>query len=178
MNIFYVGRESKALELSEQLIKEYSNHPLTVEWLYGQGLMYKYEMNDVVRAEEIFKEVVEKSPEHGTALSAKEQLGKGEKYLPKAQIALPALPMELTVNNYPNPFNPVTIIQATLPEADKFTLKVYNMLGKEVATLFNGGMNAGIHKVNFDASQLASGVYVYKLIGKNINISKKMMLRK
>ncbi len=80
--------------------------------------------------------------------------------------------------NYPNPFNPTTTIQFALPEAGKFNLKVYNILGQEVVTLMDGEMNAGIHKVNFDASKLASGVYVYRLVGNNVNISKKMILMK
>jgi hypothetical protein len=80
--------------------------------------------------------------------------------------------------NYPNPFNPATTIQFALPEAGKFNLKVYNILGQEVVTLIDGEMNAGIHKVNFDASRIASGVYIYKLVGNNVNISKKMILMK
>lgn len=80
--------------------------------------------------------------------------------------------------NYPNPFNPATTIQFALPEAGKFNLKVYNILGQEVVTLIDGEMSAGIHKVNFDASRIASGVYIYKLVGSNVNISKKMILMK
>ncbi len=80
--------------------------------------------------------------------------------------------------NYPNPFNPTTTIQFALPESGKFNLKVYNILGQEVATLIDGEMNSGIHKVNFDASRIASGVYIYKLVGNNVNISKKMILMK
>ncbi|MBS3946395.1 MAG: tetratricopeptide repeat protein [Melioribacter sp.] len=61
---FKRGANQKALEISEQLLKEYSAHPLAVEWLYGQGLMYKYNMNELSRAEEIFNEVIKKYPEH------------------------------------------------------------------------------------------------------------------
>ena len=80
--------------------------------------------------------------------------------------------------NYPNPFNPTTTIEFAVPEAGRFTLKVFNILGQEVATLANGEMNAGFHKATFDASKLASGLYIYRLTGTNVNLTKKMMLLK
>jgi len=66
--------------------------------------------------------------------------------------------------NYPNPFNPSTTIEFSLPRSAFVTLKVYNLLGKEVATLIDEPRSAGIHKFNWDARGLASGVYVYRLV--------------
>ncbi len=80
--------------------------------------------------------------------------------------------------NYPNPFNPTTSIQFAIPTSGFVTLKVYNMLGKEVATLVNGNLNAGNHSFNFNASNLASGVYFYKLESANFSDVKKMSLIK
>jgi hypothetical protein len=80
--------------------------------------------------------------------------------------------------NYPNPFNPTTTIQFAIPEAGVYSLKVYNILGEEVASLINGQLNGGIHKVNFDATRYASGMYIYRLNGSKVNISKKMILMK
>jgi choice-of-anchor A domain-containing protein/uncharacterized repeat protein (TIGR01451 family) len=80
--------------------------------------------------------------------------------------------------NYPNPFNPSTTIQFVVPDAGKYILKVYNMLGQEVATLVDNDLSSGIHKVNFDANNLSSGIYVYKLVGNKVNLSKKMILMK
>jgi hypothetical protein len=80
--------------------------------------------------------------------------------------------------NYPNPFNPSTTISFTLPVRDQVTLKVYNMIGQEVATLINGENQAGTYFVDFDASRLASGVYFYTLQTSNFTSSKKMTLVK
>ncbi|HPC35933.1 MAG TPA: T9SS type A sorting domain-containing protein [Candidatus Marinimicrobia bacterium] len=82
--------------------------------------------------------------------------------------------------NFPNPFNPTTTINFTLPEPGNVTLKVYNMLGQEVATLINNefrGAN-GNHSVLFDGSRLSSGVYFYTITYGNKTISKKMVLMK
>jgi len=65
--------------------------------------------------------------------------------------------------NFPNPFNPSTLINFTLPQASDVKLTVYNVLGQRVATLVNGSMTSGAHTVRFDANNLASGVYFYRL---------------
>ena len=80
--------------------------------------------------------------------------------------------------NYPNPFNPNTNISFGLPQSSLVQLKVYNLLGQEVASLVDERRNAGNHTVNFDASQLSSGVYIYRLITGSQSITKKMMLIK
>jgi len=80
--------------------------------------------------------------------------------------------------NYPNPFNPSTSIKYSLAEAGNVSLKVYDVLGEEVATLVNSTQNAGSYNVNFDASNLASGLYIYTIQTGNFVSSKKMMLLK
>ena len=80
--------------------------------------------------------------------------------------------------NYPNPFNPSTKINYTLPAKSNVSLKVFDMLGREVANLFNAVQEAGNHSVNFNASKLASGLYIYTLRSGNNVMSKKMMLLK
>lgn len=77
--------------------------------------------------------------------------------------------------NYPNPFNPTTTIRFTLPIQNKVTLKVYDILGRKVATLLNHkSFQAGLHKVTWDASNVASGTYIYRLQTPEKVISKKM----
>jgi hypothetical protein len=82
------------------------------------------------------------------------------------------------VQNYPNPFNPSTKIDYSLKSEGFATLKVYNILGQEVVTLVNTMQTAGLHSVNFDASRLSSGIYLYKLDSNGFTQTKKMMLIK
>ncbi len=80
--------------------------------------------------------------------------------------------------NYPNPFNPSTEINFTIPKAGNVTLKVYNALGQEVATIVNGFKEAQTYNVKFDASNLSTGVYFYTLKTGDQSITKKMLLLK
>jgi hypothetical protein len=80
--------------------------------------------------------------------------------------------------NYPNPFNPTTVISYQLPENTFVTLKVYDVLGKEVATLINDEMTAGQHSLQFNAINLPSGIYFYMLKAGNYTDTKKMILMK
>jgi hypothetical protein len=80
--------------------------------------------------------------------------------------------------NYPNPFNPSTNIQFSVPESGNVKLSVYNLVGEEVAVLVNGFRQAGTFEVTFDASNLSTGIYLYKLQSANSVQTKKMMLLK
>ncbi len=80
--------------------------------------------------------------------------------------------------NYPNPFNPTTVISWQSPVSTHQTLKVYDILGNEIATLVDEYREAGKYNVEFDASSLASGVYIYKLTAGTFRASKKMMVIK
>jgi len=80
--------------------------------------------------------------------------------------------------NYPNPFNPSTTIKYSVPEVSKVTLKLFNLLGEEVATLVNEEKVAGNYSIEFDASSLTSGVYFYQLKASDYVSTKKMLLLK
>ncbi len=80
--------------------------------------------------------------------------------------------------NYPNPFNPYTKIQFSIPKETNINLSVYNMLGQLVTTIYNGKLDAGTNYVEFDGSQLPSGIYFYRLEADNFVKTKKMTLMK
>jgi hypothetical protein len=80
--------------------------------------------------------------------------------------------------NYPNPFNPSTSITFDLVESGNVSLRVFNMIGQEVATLVNGNLNSGRHTVSFDATGLPSGLYIYRIVANGYTDQKKMLLMK
>ncbi len=82
------------------------------------------------------------------------------------------------LQNYPNPFNPSTKIEFSLPAKQAVSLKIFNLLGQEIATLVNREMNEGNYNINFDASGLSSGIYLYQLKAGNYVQTKKMTLLK
>jgi hypothetical protein len=89
------------------------------------------------------------------------------------------LPSEISLSqNFPNPFNPTTSIRFELPERTEVRLAVYDLTGREVATLANGAFAPGSHSVNFSAAELSSGVYVYRLDAAGQTHTRKMTLIK
>jgi len=96
----------------------------------------------------------------------------------------PAIPLKLSLSqNYPNPFNPTTIINYTIPKNengidDKVTLKLYNVLGKEIAVLVDDVKPSGEYHINFSGTYLSNGLYIYTLTYRDILLTKKMLLLK
>ncbi|NWF90115.1 MAG: T9SS type A sorting domain-containing protein [Ignavibacteriaceae bacterium] len=87
------------------------------------------------------------------------------------------IPPEFSLQqNYPNPFNPTTKIHFSISETGQYTLKIFNILGQEVKTLFDEYLNSGVYDVEFNAGTLPSGVYIYQLSGNKIILSKKLIL--
>jgi len=80
--------------------------------------------------------------------------------------------------NFPNPFNPSTLITYSIPTSSNVILKIYNVLGKLITTLVNENQEAGSYKVNFDAGVLSNGIYFYKIQAGNYTAVKKMLLLK
>jgi hypothetical protein len=102
----------------------------------------------------------------GTTTDVEENIGSG-------------LPGKFFVNqNYPNPFNPSTTIMYGIPKASYVSVKVYNLLGQQVATLFSGYQAAGTYPVTFKADQLSSGVYLYRVeAGQSVEVKRMLLLK-
>ncbi|MDF1611794.1 T9SS type A sorting domain-containing protein [Stygiobacter electus] len=92
-----------------------------------------------------------------------------DSYIPKSFIIF---------QNYPNPFNPLTTIEYSIPKSSFVTLKVFDILGREVATLVNEEKSLGNYKINFNGSSLSSGIYFYRLNADNFSEAKKFILMK
>jgi hypothetical protein len=89
------------------------------------------------------------------------------------------IPSEFSISqNFPNPFNPSTVIKYAIPTSQFVRLKIYDIFGKEVATLVNENKTPGTYNVNFDASNLSSGIYFYKIQAGNFSQTKKLLLLK
>ena len=89
------------------------------------------------------------------------------------------IPYEFALfNNYPNPFNPITTIKFSIPETQQVTLKIYNLMGREVVTLIDQELHPGYHTTKWNAGSMASGVYFYRLISGKESLKQKMILLK
>ncbi|MBS4034508.1 MAG: T9SS type A sorting domain-containing protein [Ignavibacterium sp.] len=94
-------------------------------------------------------------------------------------VAVTVIPTQFELaQNYPNPFNPATTIRFSLPQSTQIKLNVYNLLGQQIATIAEGLFEQGFHKVEFNASELPSGAYIYRIESANFVQVKKMVLIK
>ncbi len=110
-------------------------------------------------------------------------LGSRDIFIAKLSTEITGIEEELTIlqsfklfQNYPNPFNPVTIISYRLAKTNKVILKIYDINGREIKTLVNQVQNSGEYSIDFDASDLASGLYIYNLKAGSFKQSRKMLL--
>ncbi len=175
------GQYARAFEQIKKVLASISDtldHKLA---LYNAGHLAWYYLNDKTAAEGYFRELIRRYPSDALARSALVTLEPGNKYAVSKRSTNEA-PIEETYNaglllqNYPNPFNPSTVIRFTLSEAGHTSLKVFDLLGREVATLVNEHRTAGSHQVVFDASALPSGMYFYRLEAAGVSAIQKMVL--
>ncbi|MHC1738246.1 MAG: T9SS type A sorting domain-containing protein [Ignavibacteriaceae bacterium] len=159
-----------------------SSYPGTNYKLYIKYKKFGYYLNekeDKESAGRILSEMTTEYPEHRLTREARKRLGtilsinkwnseetKGEELTYKLE------------NNYPNPFNPETVIRYQIPVNSKVTLGIYDILGREVARLVDKEQEAGKHEVRFNGSRFSSGVYIYRIITPDYTLSKKLILVK
>ena len=169
----------KSVKIPDNIVEVYQKDTNYVcNALYAKGLILAHNLNQPEKAAECFSLILQKYPENCLADLAENELGllgiEIEKN-PKEK-TLTENNREFSTSSYPNPFNPTTTISYTLPTDELVVLKIYDILGRVVTTLVNEEKEAGTYSAIFDASNLASGIYIYTISAGNFHQTKKMLL--
>lgn len=176
----------EAVNNFNELAKKFkTNKDVEKHSLFNAGYVYLKYLNDYKKATEKFAELAEKYPADELVSESEYLLGNldanNQQRLasPNASQSDLPVPTEYALDqNYPNPFNPATTITYELPKNGSVTLKIFDILGNEVKILVNEQKAMGRYTVQFDASSLASGMYVYQLRVNDYTSTKKMLLLK
>ena len=180
-----IDKENK-LALIDSVISRYKNASVVELALYDKFVYYYFEQQDMDNALAVSKELDNLFPSSQGACEAHRVLGdtayfkidlRGGGQNLKQNVVQP--PTEYTLlGNYPNPFNPTTVITYHVTTPGQVSLKVYDVLGREVATLVNGIQSEGVYNQQFNGSHLSSGIYFYRLVAPGINETRKMLFAK
>jgi hypothetical protein len=170
-----------AKAMNSKISAENPNTPLAVKAQLNNFYIALYHENDIAAASSLLADASMKTSlsnpiELSIAQDALEAQRKGDSFQPQP------LPEPVTtaglLQNYPNPFNPVTTITYRITQPGRVSLKVFDLLGREVARIFVGTQNEGVYTQQFDASQLSSGIYFYQLIAPGVKETRKMIIAK
>ncbi|MDP3682752.1 MAG: T9SS type A sorting domain-containing protein, partial [Ignavibacteria bacterium] len=177
--------EEAVNNLNKLAVTYKTNKDVEKHSLFNAGYVYLTYLNDYKNAIEKFDELAAKYPDDDLVFESKYLLGEvdpnSRQQTTSPQIAQSELitPTEYELEqNFPNPFNPATTVTYQLPKSGSVSLKIFDILGNEVKTLVNGQKEMGRYTVQFDASSLASGMYVYQLRVNDYTSTKKMLLLK
>jgi len=179
----YQNEFNSALTLADEIIKEnISNNELIGDVLFAKGLVYENSLNNKDEAKKIYTELVTNYADNSIYKMAKQQLRnlgiEVEEKRGKEISVDESKTLTFETSNYPNPFNPTTTISYTLPEDGKVQIKIFDVLGREVATLMDGFDSKGNHSIVWNGSNVSSGIYFYSISFKNQTMNKKMLLMK
>ncbi|MCL5268044.1 MAG: T9SS type A sorting domain-containing protein [Bacteroidetes bacterium] len=173
------GKYQEALAQAVQIAGSSSDTALMKFALYDAGSIDWYDLGNKGDGEKYYRQLISRFP--GDPLSASALVAMGETTSPSApqqQASAVTEENQTVLGNYPNPFNPATVISYGLNKGGHVTLRIYDVLGKVVATLVDGNENAGQHSVQFNGQNLASGIYLYRLTALGVDQVKKMILMK
>lgn len=164
---------------NKELTEAYPNSIHEVSALYNLISYYVAMENNFEEAGNYFEKMKGLYPEERLTLFASIKLGQNFVFTPKIKAIQDTPVKEFSLGNaYPNPFNPNTTIEYQIPKTAKVSLIVYDMLGQAVAILVNEYHEAGKYTVEFDASSLPSGIYLYEMKSGEYSVVKKMLLIK
>jgi tetratricopeptide (TPR) repeat protein len=179
---FYVedGDFESAISIAEQVFNStIVDEDVKCEMLYEEGVIFKYYLNDIDKAMAAFAQIVDKYPNNNLYYFAKTELESENAFIAKKTDTINNEEVsEYATAVYPNPFNPSTKITYSIPERGNVILKVYDILGREIVQLVNEVKESGNYQVNFDGSNLNSGVYFYTIESGKYKASKKLLLVK
>ena len=162
-----------------ELINNYPNSVNELTALYDLVVYYSEIEKDVEKAKGFYSRLKEAYPKEDLTLFAEINLGVINEGGLKKETSNEKIPDKYYLSAaFPNPFNPTTQIKFSLPVDEYVSLKIYDILGREVAQLVNEIKIAGEYEVTFDASQLSAGVYLYKIEAGNYKATKKLILMK
>jgi hypothetical protein len=133
---------------------------------------------DLKSAINVLREMENSCPNSSLTLMAKNIFGEKNNFQTPKQKEDTTDLYSVSLSNFPNPFNPETVISFAIPSTSNVKLAIYDILGREVIVLVNEMMDEGRHDIHFDGSKLSSGVYIYRLTTKDFTASRKMMVVK
>jgi tetratricopeptide (TPR) repeat protein len=182
---------AEAVEGYKKIAKDFPNTDHEKLSLYYLGSINWYNLKDIKTGEGYFRELIKKYPDDPLSDASLMTLGEWKpKTKEKGYKEIKPVETEksgITLTNYPNPFNPTTVISFQIPETQNIVetqnlasvqLKVFDILGREIKTLVNENMEAGKHEVQFNAANLASGMYFYRLTVQPSDGSKAIVINK
>ncbi|MFC1729198.1 FlgD immunoglobulin-like domain containing protein [candidate division KSB1 bacterium] len=172
------------IEKADEIISDSGDSELTDDIRFLKALCYLKNYEDSEKASAIFEELYAKDSElSDLAAMELEKMGIMPIGMKSEEVEMTDVSDNIFLDNYPNPFNPVTSINFSIKEPVNVSIKVYNLLGQEVKTLVNREMPAGAHRVLWDGTNnfgisVAGGIYIYRMVAGQSVISKKMILLK
>ncbi|MGD8779826.1 MAG: T9SS type A sorting domain-containing protein [Ignavibacteria bacterium] len=186
---YYIYKKDydKALKTADEILLSYGgensrtyNEELIGETLLSKGFLYEYVLGESEKAIEVYGEMLASYPENAAAKFAKNQLRNlgQDVIIPSQEEITTDIEEELTLSNYPNPFNPTTTINYSIPSEGRVQVRIYDILGREVETLVNEIGSAGTHKVEWNGSRYSSGIYFYSITFMDKTLYKKMLMVK
>ena len=179
---YYFAKQKDLVAALGQLnanVNSFSNSPIERISLFQKAVFLLLELEDRNSTEAVLVDLERNYPDDPLVVEIKRLLGQTiQQYRPQKQVeSSDVIDYELQAN-YPNPFNPITTIKYSIKQDGLVSLKVYDVLGSEVVSLVNENQAAGNYSVQFDASNLPSGIYIYRLTSGQFTSSKKLILLK
>ena len=171
------GNYKSAVEELEKVVDKKHNSDIMPYVYYDLATLYYYNLDNTETGEKYYKELIMKYPDEAITQTVRSILGVLS--IDEEKLVLNETITETKLfTNYPNPFNQSTIIKYQLADVSLVSLKVYDVMGREVVTLVNSYQNNGSYSVTFNANSLASGIYFYKLNVGGKQFINKMLLMK